>query len=212
MFEIHDKFAASEYGRQLEQNIRFGDFKPEYVSNELWENLLGDDVNNLRHMPDTLRIARRFMREEKIGNELLKLTAITHDWGEAIVGDIALPDKEANPDHSIPEAEAYTRIAEELGYSELLSEVPDVIWGEHELSEPFRVIEFIGYCRTGFRAGFIADAIAHNWIDLSMSRKEREGLMGGMLALNKAVMTHNYKVLSGYAPQYPSIPKLVAWR
>lgn len=209
--ELNEVFANSDYGRILENNIRFGDFKPEYISNQIWEQLLGDDVNNLRHMQDTYKLTRRFMRAGDIGSELLKLTAITHDWGEAIVGDIALPDKEANPDLSITEAEAFRAIAKELlGHdSYILDEVPDVLWGEHELSEPFRVIEFIGYCRTGIRAGLAADAIAHGWLSLPLSRAHREGVMGGLYALNKAVELHNFKILTGYMDKYPYITKVL---
>lgn len=208
MKELYETFSSSEYGKTLEGNIRFGDFKPEYIANEVWEALLGDDVNNLRHMLDTYRITRRFMRFGGMDDDLLKLTAITHDWGEAVVGDVALPDKN-RLGVDTQEVEAYKRIASELGYSALLEEVPEVIWGQHELSEPFRVIEYIGYCRTGMRAGLAADAIAHSWVKLDIPRTQREGLIGGLLSLNKAVSVYNYKVLAGYIDKYPHIPKVM---
>lgn len=197
---LHQLFAESDYGWALSREIRFGDFKPDYISNQLWESLLGDDVNNLRHMPNTLEITKRFQRYNKLGGQLLRLTAITHDWGEAVVGDVSLPDKELQGVDT-QEVEAYKKIAWEL-VGEELDEVPDVIWGEHELSEPFNVIEYIGYCQTGLRAGRMACLLAGQIIRPEIPRKEVDGLVGGLLSLNKMVELKNFKKLAGYADKY----------
>lgn len=208
--EIHQTFAESEYGKKLSGEIRFGDFKPEVIDNELWINLLGPDVDNLEHMRDTYNITRRFMRLGKMDSDLLKLTAITHDWGEAIVGDMALPDKEANPEHWYDEASAYRMIAENLGYSEVVKEVPEVLYDkQHPLHEPFRVIEFIGYCRTGIRAGLCADGLSHGFIKLDIPRAHKDKLIGGLMSLNRAVELHNYKILTSYMDSYPQIPAVL---
>lgn len=202
--QIHQKFSTSEYGQKLEQNIRFGDFKPEYIPNSLWEYLLGDDVNNLRHMPHTLEITRRFQRYHRIGGELLRLTAISHDWGEAVVGDVALPDKQiAGVDMN--EIIAYNRIASEIVPEEDLSLVPSVIWGDHELSETFNAIEYIGYCQTGLRAGRMAVLLANGVLRPELPRKAVDGLVGGLLSLNKMVEVKNFKKLAGYAEKYPHL-------
>lgn len=207
-YELHRRFSDSDYGIKLEDNIRFGDFKPDYIDNDIWEYLLGDDVNNLRHMPHTYEIAKKFALFERIGSEAIKLTAITHDWGEAVVGDVALPDKQAM---GIDEAEiaAYKRIAHEIAPDYDLSAVPEILWGEHELTEPFNAIEYIGYCQTCLRAGRMAVLLANGIISLENPRKEREGLLGGLLALSKAVEVHNFKKLAGYADKYRSIERIM---
>jgi hypothetical protein len=204
---LHKLFSESDYGDTLRQNIRFGDFKPDYVSNHLWESILGDDVNNLRHMPNTLEIARKFMAYHDVGNTaLFETVAITHDWGEAVVGDVALPDKDlAGVDDK--EVEAYKKIAWEL-WGEGLEEVPDVVWGEHELSEPFNAIEYIGYCQTGLRAGKMACLLANGILKLEMPRKRSDGLVGGLLALNKLVEVKNYPKLAKHSEKYPYIHKV----
>src|SRR6185503_14610721 len=163
--ELHDRFAKSVWGETLEQNIRFGDFKPSYIDNDLWEYLLGDDVNNLRHMPYTAELAKQLARYERIGGSLLELTAITHDWGEAIVGDVALPDKIADGQDE-RELSAYWQIANHIAPDYDLSQVPEVVWGEHELSEPFNAVEYMGYCQTGIRAGKMALLLSGNVLHL----------------------------------------------
>ena len=206
--QLHERFARTGYGYKLRNNIRFGDFKPEYIPNKVWETLLGDDVNNLRHMPHTLEITKQFQRYEKLGGELLRLTAITHDWGEAVVGDVALPDKIAQG-QDLEEILAYNKIAQDVVPEEDLSLVPNVLWGDHELSEPFNVIEYIGYCQTGLRAGKMALLLAGGVLKLDMPRKEQEGLLGGLLALNKQVEVKNFPKLAKYADKYRSIEKIV---
>jgi hypothetical protein len=208
---MHERFASSEYGQTLAANIRFGDFKPEETSNQLWEDLLGDDVNNLRHMPYTLEIAKRFILHERLGKAaLLQNVAITHDWGEAVVGDVALPDKKLQG-VDLAEVEAYRHIARELDFDDELEQVPEVLWGEHEMSEPFNVIEYIGYCETGLRAGRMACLLAGGVIRPEISRFETEKLLGGLLALNKQVELKNFPKLRNYEDKYPSIGRLMGF-
>lgn len=211
--EVHLKFADSPEGELLEQNIRFGDFKPDYVPNDTWEELLGDDVNNLRHMPYTYEIARQFTVHERLGSEALKLAAISHDWGEAAVGDVALPEKLAQGQDQL-EVEAWwqtaNKIRSQFNYSVDFETAAQIVWGEHELSEAFKVVEYIGYCRTGIKAGKVAPLIAGGIIELpELTRGQSDGLVGGLLALNKMVELKNYPVLAKYAKKYPSIPRLL---
>src|SRR5690348_9689172 len=94
--ELYSTFAESHYGETLEAKTRFDVFKPDWATTELWCDVLGDDVNNLRHMAHTARIAEAFAQGEDLSTDttdLLLKTAATHDWGEAIIGDIPLPDK-----------------------------------------------------------------------------------------------------------------------
>lgn len=212
---IHQTFRNSEYGRTLENNVRFTDFKPESTPNELWQSLLGDDVNNLRHMTYTYELARDFCIGEGMTYEdtsKLLLVAITHDWGEAIVGDIALPSKTVADESK--EQMAYLKIAEDLfGQEEgsnIAAEVLPILYKhDPELGDKFRAIEYIGYCKTAMRAGHVANLIAHGFLETGLERKDKEQLMGGLLALQKAVEVRNYPVLSEYIKKYPSIREMM---
>lgn len=210
--QIHRRIENSPYGDMLENRIRFGDFKPPQSSNDIWEEVLGDDVNNLRHHLDTLELTRKFTTYHRLGGvaakETLLLTAITHDWGEVVVGDVALPDKEiAGVDEK--EVRAHRMITSELIPEYDTERVRQILWGEDELSEPFNAIEYVGYCRTGLRAGKMACLIAQNVVKLELLRKDKDALVGGLLALNKMVELKNYPTLSKYVDKYPSIPRLL---
>jgi hypothetical protein len=95
LYEIHQNFKKSEYGKKLAGEIRFSCFKPDHISKEEWVKILGADVHNLHHMDlmrsftkTLLKRATDISDEEK---EILIKTAQIHDWAEAIVGDKAKP-------------------------------------------------------------------------------------------------------------------------
>jgi len=129
--QIFNTLEASTYGQELAQRTRFNDFKPEFVTTDQWCALLGDDVNNLYHMSHTKGLAKRFSELSGLSDEstdLLLTTAITHDIGEAIIGDIPLPSKTAEDETK--ERIAYRQIATEL-------------WGDNGLTE--RVWSVLGH-------------------------------------------------------------------
>lgn len=202
-----DSFAESEYGQLLVSRTRWDVFKPDFVDTETWTTLLGEDVNNLYHMKYTEHLARKFC---ELGNldpattDLLTTTAITHDIGEAIIGDIPLPDK-TEADEKL-EFVAYRKIASELWADgdQLADKVIPVLSHENkEAGDMFRAIEYIGYCTTARRASIVAESIAHGFINLNVSRSQKEQLMGGLLGLHKAVSVHNYPTLTEYIKKYP---------
>lgn len=92
LIALHNFFAETKYGQTLAGNIRYGRYKPAHWSNEKWEQVLGPDVNNLKHLLHVLLSTKKFLETEKKFSTkdrfLLSLAAITHDWGEGIVGDI----------------------------------------------------------------------------------------------------------------------------
>ena len=203
----------SEYGQLLVQRTRFGNFKPDFVDTEMWCNLLGPDVNNLYHMDYTKHLAEDFC---DLGNvdpdtkDLLLTVAITHDIGEAIIGDIALPDKTEADEQQ--EKLAYRKIATEL-WGEAGNELTDRVWRvlnkeDAETGDMFRAIEYVGYCSTAKRALLAAESLAHGFIDIGLPRDQKETVMGGLLALHKAVEVNNYPVLKGYIQKYPQIAPL----
>lgn len=214
-FELHQRFAESEYGRKLEGCIRFADFKPEDTSNELWGELLGDDVNNLRHMPHTARIAARFsIAQAQNEEDALKVftTAITHDWGEAIITDIGLPLK--THDDEVAEQLGYRAIAEDLLGKYEGEELSDMVWSildhtDRELGPQFKAIEYIGYCTTAARAGYVGRAVMTRVIDPPMTRPEREHLVGALLGLENSLVVHSYPTLAKFAKEYSAIEKIM---
>jgi len=211
---LHRTFAESEYGQTLEQRTRFDDFKPDWVGTELWCDLLGDDVNNLRHMPYTLDIARVFTRRLGIDlQESKKLfqTAITHDWAEAVVGDIALPDKDEHSERL--EREVYRTIAREILDKEvaidLIDTVVPILDRKGELGDMFRCIEYLGFYATHNKAYIAANSIAHGLTPVECSRHEKEQLVGGLLGLHKAVEIKDMGVLRGYVEEHPLVSRVI---
>lgn len=212
--ELYNIFAESKYGKELEQRTRFSDFKPEWVSTELWCKLLGDDVNNLRHMQHTRRIAEMFCDKEGISGytkELLLETATTHDWGEAIIGDISLVKKTA--DDETREEVAYRAIAEYLlGYAEgnlLADKVWSVLKKENEAGEMFHAIEYIGYCTSGLRASYAASTLVNRFTPVEIPRKQEIELVGGLMAMEKYLQVYSYRVLQDYAQKYKGIQEII---
>lgn len=210
--QLYDSFAVSGYGQLLETRTRFNDFKPDWVGTDTWCNLLGDDVNNLRHMDYTLGLAKRFVELQEIESNDLLVTAATHDWGEAIIGDIALPSKtEADETR---EKFAYRRIAKEILRDEArdLSRIVMPILFDKSVPEAdmFRSIEYVGYTSTALKAGRVAIGLLHDFVDLDIPRHQREELMGGLMALNRAVEAHNLPTVRDYAKKYPAVRTMVS--
>lgn len=209
--ELYRTFADSEFGQQLEQNSRFGVFKPEWTPTAMWTDLLGDDVNNLYHMSHTYELAKTYTMYEGLGQlatNYLLTTAATHDWGEAKIGDIPLPDK-TNDDEKL-EKLAYKEIACELLGGTLGEKLTNTVWPilehhEKNLGDRFRSIEYIGYCTTAMRAGRVATRLVHGLQHVKAERSQKDQLVSGLLGLERAVEVGNYKTLAEYVAKYPSI-------
>lgn len=209
--QLHETFAESHYGQLLESRVRFDEFKPEWVHTETWCDLLGDDVNNLRHMTYTHDLAKRFTELQEMDGEALHVTAITHDWGEAIIGDIPLPAKTSADDAA--ERFAYRRIAKELlgdKAKELAKVVMPVLF-YHSVPEAdmFRSIEYVGYCATGLKAGRVALGLAHDLIDVEIPRRQRNELTGDLYALHRAIEIYNFPTMKDYRKKYPAIKTMI---
>jgi hypothetical protein len=207
---LYTRFANSEYGQLLESRTRFDDFKPDWVGTELWCGLLGDDVNNLRHMSFTHDLAKRFTDLSEMDGpprERLLNTAITHDWGEAIIGDIALPSKTSADD--VREEFAYRRIGKELlgnNAGRLAMQVIPVLFKKNvPEADMFRSIEYVGYMSTAFKAGRMALGLAHDIVDVELPRVERQELSGALHSLHRAVEIYNLPIAKDYRKKYPAI-------
>ncbi|MDO8429337.1 MAG: hypothetical protein Q7S88_01790 [Candidatus Daviesbacteria bacterium] len=165
--DIHQLFADSPYGRKLEGEIRYGAFKPREVTNSQWVEILGPDVNNLYHLPLSYLSAGVFTKDcgeasfpSLEDREDMLLTGLTHDWGEAISGDLQYGTKTARDEEE--ELEALLRIAQEvttdaLGGDRLVDRINKVSRGisfnpKSVLGTAFNVLERCGYTRTALRA------------------------------------------------------------
>lgn len=180
VFTLHREFAATEYGQILAEQVRYERYKPEFVSNERWIELLGADVNNLSHMPLTWGLTRDMIRGLRAYHPgllderqelLLEIGAIIHDRGEAIVTDITYSEKTAEDEAF--EQDVLTTMVDDS--HDLVREAAEVVVfdreGKNELSKIFNTIERVGYVRTALRAarhvrdGTAADAEAGlRWI------------------------------------------------
>ncbi len=134
---IDELFRGTEYGDILLDRSRWNDFKPEWMKDKDFQKIIGVDANNLKHLTLTYRSARlflaycdnphgvwgdkkvpkeaRFSEEQKI---ILLLAAISHDWGEASVGDTPQPDK--------------NKKAEQKEFKELLRIASETTVGQHK--------------------------------------------------------------------------------
>lgn len=171
--EIYELFADSHYGEKLRGAIRFGAYKPKETTNEEWVSVLGLDVHNLEHLLWTLSVARNFLKysqhppeswQEEVSEEarfneneqkLLLLTAVMHDWGESVVGDILWHRKNSHDEEE--ELRALSNIIGELcegKYSdELVSkmhQVGNILFRDKDskLGKAFNAIEHAGYGQT----------------------------------------------------------------
>ncbi|MFH0891768.1 MAG: hypothetical protein V1867_03235 [Candidatus Falkowbacteria bacterium] len=184
LIELHNFFAQTKYGQSLVKNIRYGRYKPEHWSNEKWEEVLGIDVNNLRHLLNILMFTKEFvetaegMFSEKTKSILL-LSAVTHDWGEAVVGDIITDLKTGEQEKK--ELIAFREVASETlslykekEYYATMNSVEDVIFSDSFLHSVFKnVVEELAALTTAIRAwqeakNYPAEASYLQWISVNV--------------------------------------------
>lgn len=203
MSEIYRDLGETYFGQELEANVRFARFKPDFVTNEQWCTMLGDDVNNYRHMEFTAGITAWYIyTAEELGHpfteeekDTLMLTAWTHDFAEAIDGDIPDPNKDHSEVAQSLERLSQFVVMQYVGAEDTVDVVMDVTQGKHPLSEHFRAIEHIGYGITGERAGAVMLDI-QNWMDwFGYSEDEGDYLFHRLAWLNDEVTTHAYEDL-----------------
>lgn len=223
--KIFIKFSKTKYGDTLKSNIRFSEFKPENISNEKWIELLGKDVSNLYHLYVSLIITKEFItncknpfyKENKtISPEVLftdeekkylLFTSVTHDWAEAIIGDIPLTSKkETDEDKEM-------KILREL-YHQVLGEGKEGDELEHlafqvkniltdrstKLGKAFNAIERIGYLKTAMRSWYLSK---HLEDEIAKKRIER---------LAVRVVTIHHPKLFEYATLYPAVLSYLHYR
>ena len=169
--ELHRAFSETSHGQKMSENIRFAKYNLSGMPNDEWEKLLGRDVNNLEHMSLTHGITVAFIRycetyqpelltdEEK---KMLLLTAITHDWGEAIRGDVSFGDK--TQQEEAQEIKDFDLVVDSVSYGsfnyEEIKQAQEIAFDHHgsKLGRIFYTIERLGYMRTALEASEIVRA------------------------------------------------------
>ncbi|NTV41464.1 MAG: hypothetical protein HGA61_04320 [Candidatus Moranbacteria bacterium] len=167
---LYDMFAASEHGKGLASQVRYARYKPEGITSNYWLQILGPDVCNLMHMLVMLGITKefvvscggdsrngyvRFTRKEQ---HILQLVAVTHDFGEAVIGDITADKKTLANEHE--EMQHLERILLELSASDNglisrdeISQILNVLSDKtSKLGHAFNIIERLGYLATAIQA------------------------------------------------------------
>lgn len=208
--ELHRTFSGSEYGRKLASEVRWERYKPEDTPNEEWVRLLGRDFSNLEHLYLTYNLCAAFIHHSEEyqpdllsedDKELLLLTGVTHDWGEAITTDISYGDK--TPDDDAKEGMAFSKIATELfpDRADQFAQVQEIIFdhnGENNrLGAIFSTIEHVGYMRTALIA-----------VDVLVAKKEEAApanVQAGLKWLVADVLSNTVGKLVAQSTRYSAV-------
>ena len=184
LIELHNFFTETKYGQTLAKNIRYGRYKPEHWTNEKWEEILGIDVNNLRHLLNILMFTKKFVETtERMFSEktkfILMLSAVTHDWGEAVVGDIITDLKTGEQEKK--ELIAFREVASETlslykkkEYYAAINSIEEVVFNDSFLHSVFKnVVEELAAFNTAIRAwreakNYPAEASCLQWITVNV--------------------------------------------
>jgi hypothetical protein len=162
--QLHGRF-LEEYGHA------YNDMPPRFAqapgtldafTREKFEHTLGIDVAHDTHPISQWLIAKHMIPHLNLlptDSQRLLLTAITHDYGEAITGrDIV--KGQATLDDLVVEQNAWDLAINTIGGTftdRIFTEVRPILTGQNEhLHSIFSVSETIGYVATGLRAGRIA--------------------------------------------------------
>lgn len=218
MSEIYSALGDTEYGQILQGNVRFERFKPDCITNEVWVDVLGDDVNNLRHMQHTANITAWYIFEaESLGvpfteeeQDLLMTTAFVHDFAEAIDGDVADPDKVDSDEVRDRELRSFVEVASSVTqYPELLADrVLPVMQGTHPLSRHFRAIEHIGYDQTAWEADYQSHQMGRIQRKHELSFPALHDLYHALRTLHEVVHPASLRDLASFA-DLPVIEKYI---
>lgn len=205
---IHEAFSQTSYGERLASKIRYEKYNLGNLANEEWVNLLGADVNCLKHMHLTYGLARSFIRTNEelqpgtfspFEQELLRIAAIIHDQGESIVGDISYSDR--TDEDTTEEHRQFTQHTESFfldaspEMKHLITKARDeIVFNETtKLGQAFNAIERCGYARTALRA---AEQVQHQPDDT---------VSEGLRWLVTDVLANHMKKLTEYADELVAV-------
>lgn len=205
-YELNQQFARTDYGLILDNEVRFGTFKPDFLANEEWVEMLGPDANNRAHMMRAYQLTRWAIAQEDLSNldkYRMRLAAMTHDWGEAIVGDTPDPLKTAEGEEL--ERKAWLEVADSMLGENKSSQLATQVWPiifpmqQNKLSRLWRGIEYMGYMETGLKAARAAGRVESYAEQFGLTPYQEEDLlaklrdMGGKVCSASLVKLQNYK-------------------
>lgn len=207
---LHSDFSNTSWGTTLSQSTRFDSFRKQSgLSESEWWDLLGADVNTLRHLKLSYGITRWFCQKDPsyTPDEKYQLTlaATIHDWAESIFGDIEAPVKTGSHDE-IEKRELHNIIdtfcEQHPEYTQIQSDmhmVTDTIifTQETKLGKAFRAIELMGYCRTAIRS----------W---KFSPETEEPTKTVLRSMATEITFRSYGKLEAMASEYPAIQAFVS--
>jgi 5'-deoxynucleotidase YfbR-like HD superfamily hydrolase len=218
--QIHRQFADSELGQKLAQEVRYKRYKPESISNKDWCRApLGADMNNLAHMALTAGLAREYLKNQEPDEalnladaQILMLAATTHDWAEAVTGDIIFDLKTADDDAK--EATImYQLLKKYLGETfsvQTLSRVYETITDKSSrLGEIFNAIERVGYLRSGLNAWNAGKKMEGEFIT-EFDRTVEKDFKRCLLWLASNVAGNQIPILLKYTEKYHPIAEYIS--
>lgn len=202
LFDIHRGFAQTEFGEVLASRVRYEKYKAATITNEQWVQLLGADVNNLTHLPLTYGLTKAFIRSAAESQpefldageqDVLKASALIHDWAEAIVGDVSFGDR--TDEHDRAEQQAFGANLASFYRGDATGLIDrarnEVIFNPgSKLGQVFNAIERVGYLRTALRAS-----------EHVRSGTAPEECFAGLTWLVADVLSNQPVALIGYAAQ-----------
>lgn len=208
-YELNNKFAETDYGIILDNEIRFSTFKPEFISNEEWVEMLGPDVNNRLHMERAYLLTRWFCAQQpdltESEKDRLCLTAMVHDWAEAIDGDV--PDPLKSDDTMRQEMQSFVKVASSVTEPhDLASRVFPVMFAKtSRLGKMWRAIEVMGYLETGVRASREA-AYSDVWAEkFGLNDYQADLLLGHLRHMGAEVCARAVEQLQPVRTLYPAV-------
>jgi hypothetical protein len=215
LFTIYDTFSNTVHGKQLNKSLRYEKYKPSNITKKRWEQLLGPDVNNLKHMLVTYGLAHEFvlnLQKNQPGlvteedGVILEVAALIHDWAEAIVGDISFGDKTVEAEEKEQaDFEAHLHEFYKGDATNLIDRArKDVIFNHGKeadhLGKIFNAIERIGYMQTALRS------YSH------IIKRDASDCEAGLTWLQGDVLLNQIPSLLEYAKEYIPIKQYLADR
>lgn len=208
MSDLYDALAETEYGQTLQGEIRFGSFKPEWLPNEQWVEMLGPDVDNYQHMSHMAGLTEWFIGESrKLGHDIsendeyrLMVTAYVHDFAEAIDGDVPDPHKDLGAIALAKERESFITVASSVtNDAETLARlVMPIMHRQEPLGDVWRAIELIGYLETAFRANTVLRSL-RDWQEyFGWTNRQMHEMDANLWELYSQVLERNGKELRQY--------------
>lgn len=208
MSDLYHALESTEYGQALQEQVRFSSFKPEWLPNEQWVELLGDDVDNFRHQEYMAGLTQWFIDESwRVGDfipaedaERLLVVAHVHDFAEAIDGDVPDPLKDNGAIALARERDSFIEVASSVTAEpeELADYVLPVMHRLEPLGDVWRAIELIGYLETAFRANTVLHSLRAWQDEFGWSNQQTHEMDANLWELYSNVIDRNGKQLEQF--------------